>query len=98
MLLGVMELLDKTDLHYYFVSLSMVDNNLLLLKTLPHDCKPFEKKVKLTEVQNAEIKKVKQALAVQFDYENNHYTFIDYGNHVVPFFEKMLLPVISSNY
>lgn len=91
MLLGVMELVDTTGLHYYFVALTMLENNQLLLKTLPNDCNPFEKKVKLTKVTQAEIKETKQSLAVQFDYENNHYTFIDYGNHVISFFEKTTL-------
>lgn len=98
MLLGVVELLDTTGLHYYFVSLSLSENNQLLLKTLPDDCKTFEKKVKLTEVHKKTIKKIRQSLAVQFNYENNHYTFIDYGNHVVPFFEKLFLHDTSNNY
>lgn len=96
MLLSMVELLNTTGLHYYLVSLSILNNNQLLLKTLPNDCKSFEKKVNLTEVHAVDIKETGKLLAVQFEYENNYYTFIDYGNHVVPFFKKIILPAMTS--
>lgn len=92
---GMLELTDRLGLDYYFVSLA-AENGVLVIRSLNNYCKPIDKAVELAEIEGLTFGKQHELDFVCFDYENDHYHFIDYGNHLLPFLNNILQPVSVS--
>ncbi|EOL50522.1 hypothetical protein [Enterococcus caccae] len=88
---SMLELTDRLGLDYYFVSLTTGDD-LLIIRSLNNYCKPIDKAVKLADIKGLTFGAEGELDFICFDYENDHYHFIDYGNHLVPFLSSVLRP------
>ncbi|MGX7245576.1 hypothetical protein ACWOC1_12110 [Enterococcus quebecensis] len=94
MLNGMLELTDRLGLDYYFVSISL-ENTTLIVRSLNDYCKPLDKAVNLAEIKGVISEKEGQFNFICFDYENEHYHFVDYGNYLFPFLKNILFPLRS---
>jgi len=93
---GMLELTDRLGLDYYFVSL-VTNNETLIIRSLNNYCKPIDKIVELAEIEGLTFGTEGELDFICFDYEKEHYHFIDYGNHLVPFLSDILSPVSVSH-
>lgn len=93
---GMLELTDRLGLDYYFVSL-VTNNETLIIRSLNNYCKPIDKIVELAEIEGLTFGAEGELDFICFDYEKEHYHFIDYGNHLVPFLSDILSPVSVSH-
>jgi len=96
MMNGMLELTDRLGLDYYFVSL-VTNNETLIIRSLNNYCKPIDKIVELAEIEGLTFGTEGELDFICFDYEKEHYHFIDYGNHLVPFLSDILSPVSVSH-
>lgn len=96
MMNSMLELTDHLGLDYYFVSLTSWDD-VLVIRSLNNYCKPIDKAVKLAEIEGLTFGKEGELDFVCFDYKKEHYHFLDYGNHLMPFLKYILRP-LSANY
>ncbi|WP_086315224.1 hypothetical protein A5821_002665 [Enterococcus sp. 7F3_DIV0205] len=92
---GMLELTDRVGLDYYFVSLS-TEKDSLVIRSLNNYCKPIDKAVKLAEIEELTFGAEGELDFICFDYEEEHYHFIDYGNHLMPFLSDILRPLSVS--
>lgn len=92
MMNGMLELTDYLGLDYYFVSLS-AENEILVIHSLNNYCKPIDKAVELAKIEGLTFGEEGMLDFICFDYEGEHYHFIDYGNHLMPFLSRILRPV-----
>ncbi|ALS02134.1 hypothetical protein ATZ33_12300 [Enterococcus silesiacus] len=92
MINGMLELTDYLGLDYYFVSLS-TENGLLVIRSLNNYCKPIDKAVKLAAIEGLTFGEEGELDFVCFDYADEHYHFIDYGNHLIPFLSTIFRPL-----
>ncbi|MGX7263488.1 hypothetical protein [Enterococcus crotali] len=95
MMNGMLELTDHLGLDYYFVSLS-TEHEALMIRSLNNYCKPIDKAVKLAEIEGLTLGEEGELDFICFDYEGEHYHFIDYGNHLMPFLSRILRPLSVS--
>ncbi|MEI5994269.1 hypothetical protein [Candidatus Enterococcus mansonii] len=93
---SMLELTDGLGLDYYFVCLS-ADKETLIIHSLNNYCKPIDKTVELAHITELTIQSKDELNYVCFDYENEHYHFIDYGNHVLSFLKAILQPFYISH-
>lgn len=93
---GMLELTDRLGLDYYFVSLS-TENGVFVIRSLNNYCKPIDKAVELAEIEGLTFGKQNELDFVCFDYEEEHYHFLDYGNHLMPFLNNILQPANVSS-
>lgn len=92
MMNGMLELTDRLGLDYYFVSLT-TEKGSLVIRSLNNYCKPIDKAVKLAEIEGLTFGAEGELDFICFDYEKEHYHFIDYGNHLLPFLSSILRPI-----
>lgn len=95
MINAMLEFTDCLGLDYYFVSLSKVEGT-LVIRSLNNYCKPIDKAVKLAEIEGLTFGAEGELDFVYFDFEGEHYHFIDYGNHIMPFLSHILRPLSVS--
>ncbi|MTD40136.1 hypothetical protein GIX45_16265 [Erwinia sp. CPCC 100877] len=88
---GMLELTDQLGMDYYFVSLKK-EGETLLIQSLNHYCKAINKAVQLAEIEGVIIEESAGLGYVCFDFNNEHFHFVEYGNQILPFFEKILFP------
>ncbi|WP_086443671.1 hypothetical protein [Candidatus Enterococcus lemimoniae] len=91
MMNGMLELTDRLGLDYYFVSLT-TEKGSLVIRSLNNYCKPIDKAVELAEIEGLTFGAEGELDFICFDYEKEHYRFIDYGNHLLPFLSSILRP------
>ncbi|EOH96152.1 hypothetical protein UAY_03062 [Enterococcus moraviensis ATCC BAA-383] len=96
MMNGMLELTDCLGLDYYFVSLS-TESGVLIIRSLNNYCKPIDKAVELAEITGLTFGEEGELEFICFDYEEDHYHFIDYGNHLMPFLSNVLRPISVSH-
>lgn len=86
---SMLELTDYLGLDYYFVSLS-AEHGMLVIRSLNNYCKPIDKTVIMAKIEDLTFGTKDQLAFVCFDYEGEHYHFINYGNHLMPFLRQIL--------
>ncbi|MGM0218796.1 hypothetical protein [Enterococcus sp. AZ126] len=92
MINGMLELTDDLGLDYYFVSLA-TEHGILVIRSLNNYCKPINKTVKLAEIKRLTFGEEDTLDFICFDYKEEHYHFLDYGNHLMPFLSHILRPL-----
>ncbi|EOH97120.1 hypothetical protein UAW_01602 [Enterococcus haemoperoxidus ATCC BAA-382] len=95
MMNGMLELTDFLGLDYYFVSLS-TEKGVLVIRSLNNYCKPIDKAVELAKIDGLTFGEEGELDFICFDYEGEHFHFIDYGNHLMPFLSRILRSVSVS--
>ncbi|MFK4566352.1 hypothetical protein [Enterococcus sp. UD-01] len=88
---GMLELTDQLGMDYYFVSLKK-EGNTLFIQSLNSYCKAIHKEVQLAEIEGLIIEESAGLGYVCFDYNKEHFHFVEYGNQILPFFKAILFP------
>lgn len=89
MINAMLELTDQLGMDYYFVSLEFREGN-LFVRSLNNYCKPISKTVELKEIKGLSIEESDGLGYICFDFDDEHYHFVDYGNRVLAFFKTLL--------
>ncbi|MFD1901538.1 hypothetical protein [Enterococcus termitis] len=89
---AMLELTDSLVMDYYFVSLEVKEGQLFLY-SLNNYCKPISKTIELTQIDGLHIEDSGGLGYICFDFDNDHYHFVDYGNHILSFFKTILFPI-----
>lgn len=86
---GLVEVRNNQMLTFYFVTIEF-DGDMILLKDRSDGKKPLNIQIPITETENFKTQTTYGTEEISFDFQNNNYKFVEYGNQTIRLFGKLL--------
>ncbi|MGG5370887.1 hypothetical protein [Enterococcus sp. AZ196] len=87
----MVEITDMLGVDYYYVAITFEENALLLEKPKGLFAKNIKRRIELSKVEKTCTTNEKGIDKLSFFYERNWYTFIDFGNSLMPCLKERLI-------
>lgn len=92
---AVLEISDMLGLDYYYASITFVGNAMLLNESDIFYGKYIKKRIVLSNIENIHAFFENGIEKISFLYDADRYTFIDYGNEIMPYLKNGLNFVLN---
>lgn len=86
---GLVEVRNNQMLTFYFVTIEF-DGDMILLKDRSDGKKTLNIHIPITETENFNTQTTYGTEEISFDFQNNNYKFVEYGNQTIRLFGKLL--------
>ncbi|WP_326716503.1 hypothetical protein [Vagococcus jeotgali] len=86
---GIVEFNHQDTLTFFFVTINLSEN-ILYLEDRAGGKKPFNKVIPVVDIKEVTQLNDKSIQGIYFNYQGDGYRFVEYGNHTISIFSRLL--------
>ncbi|HCM88313.1 MULTISPECIES: hypothetical protein [Vagococcus] len=86
---GLVEIENRNTLAFYFVTIDIVEND-IVLSDRSNGKKPLNLSIPLNDITKFKTQTIFATEEISFYYQGLQYKFVEYGNHTIKYFGKLL--------